>query len=423
MGSEGRQWVNNNYLSLTPLGHMTEDLLLHMYSRDGRKRFLSKDIQRVEEGYSPGRVDLPLEKRDAINSCLEMLQLRGYIRLKKDSNDKASTLYGGAFTENMEIYCLNRGIRTKKQIIEQEQAAVRKCTDIKSAELSRWLAEEESSGRYVVKTFRSISEQDFREKDFINAVRIADEILSGEKHAVYERDIAKKAVNDSKGITSGVRRILERILFECADEEIREFFDERKAALGDRAQILPLYGVVKTPEYILTHGSMEISLKNGKIIDTQGYPYAFSSEYLSDIESICANGKKFVTIENRTSYEDFHEDGTVKIYTGGFLSFPERMLLVKIREGNPASHFLHWSDIDCGGIRIFRQIKKYIPSICPYQMDVRALEENRGLWTGLTDNDRRFLTGCLADPVFGPLASYMLKNNCKLEQESLYARK
>ena len=414
--------MRHDFVSHTGPGQRTERALLGMYAEGGRKRFTWKDIcSRVDEGYAPGRIDFPVEKRDAINGCLEMMGAYGYVTLKKDRKEKAFTLYGGQFTEKMEDYCLANGVRTKRYMAGREILAIEKCGRVRDGRLAVWLERERRTGNFVTKTFPVISESGFPEKGFINAVKLADEILSFPKGLVYERDIAKKVLNNSKGITPWVRKTLERILSECADEEMLEAFEERKRALGAKAQILPLYGVVKTPEYIRTEGPMTITLTDGRKIETQGLPYAFSSEYLDVISSIRTDAARIVTIENLTSYEDFHGEGAVKVFTGGFLSFPGRVLLAKIYEGNPSAEYLHWSDIDCGGIRIFRQVKKYIPTVVPYRMDAATLKENREYWTGLTDNDRRYLLSCADDPLFSGLAGYMLENDAKLEQESIYA--
>lgn len=414
--------MHHDYISYTVLGRRVEDMLFRMYAKDGRKRFSVEDIaSSADSGYAPGRVDYPVERRDEINTCLEQMEMYGYIVLRKSPKEKSFTLYGGRFTEKMEEYCLWRGFLTKRHLRSQEVAALQKCRGIKNSRLMQWIDKESREGNYIKKSFPAVSTQAFPENAFINAVKIADEVLSIENGMVYERDVAKKAVNDSKGITPAVRVILERILTDCADEEMLETFAERKEALGGKAGILPLYGVIKTPEYIRAEGDMTVTFPNGKEFRTWGFPYLFSSKYLDDIRGIQAHCSRIITIENLTSYEDFQEENFLKIYTGGFLSFPARLLLRKIYNSNPDALYLHWSDIDCGGIRIFRQVKRYIPSAMPYRMDITTLEEYAGYGTRLTVNDRDFLCRCVDDPYFSDLAAYMLDNDIKLEQESFYA--
>lgn len=155
-------------------------------------------------------------------------------------------------------------------------------------------------------------------------------------------------------------------------------------------------------------------------IRTCGLPYAFSSQRLDKIKIVIVHAKKFITIENLTSYEDFHENGTVKFYTGGFISFPARELLSKIYKDNPEVKYMHWSDIDCGGIRIFKHIRNYVPAVIPYRMDIGTLEKGKNYWTSITDNDRDYLETCI-DDTFSEVIGYMLKYGIKLEQESIYA--
>ena len=54
----------------------------------------------------------------------------------------------------------------------------------------------------------------------------------------------------------------------------------------------------------------------------------------------------------------------------------------------------------------------------PYKMDTATLRANLSYTKKLTDNDRKRLNALL-DSEFGETVSFMLENNCKLEQEAL----
>lgn len=51
-------------------------------------------------------------------------------------------------------------------------------------------------------------------------------------------------------------------------------------------------------------------------------------------------------------------------------------------------------------------------------MDVKALKSNLRYSKKLTENDKKRLAA-LADTEFGEIVEFMLKNNCKLEQEAM----
>lgn len=397
----------------------TERVLACLYAKNGRAGFSYKDISaHIDKGYAPGRIDFPMEDRDRINQALEEMDRAGYVVLRKYTKEHSFTLYGGTFTKRMEDLCLQTGFMTRTRIAREERESIAGCPAPENERLAEWVDNERIECRLAKEAFSTSSEAGFPGKELQHAVMLADAVM-GHRGTMYERDLAKKVLNDSKGITRKKRTFLERILVECADKELLEDYEERKAMLGTNTRILPLYGVIKTPEYIRTQGHMKILLNNGGVIETHGLPYLFSSQYIKEIEHITVMDKRIITIENLTTYEDYNEKDTVKVYTGGFPSFPTRELLEKIHKDNPEIRCLHWSDIDCGGFRIFRHIRQYLPMAEPYRMDIKDMEENKDFWTPLTENDRAAICKYKDDPFFGAVSAFMLKNNAKLEQESI----
>lgn len=69
-----------------------------------------------------------------------------------------------------------------------------------------------------------------------------------------------------------------------------------------------------------------------------------------------------ITIENKANYESMEYSGdTLYIYCHGFFSPKERRFLRRAEElAGPETEFLHWSDMDYGGIRIFRFMKEKV---------------------------------------------------------------
>ena len=387
-------------------------VLTHMYAKERRKGFRYKDIaERVDPGYTEGRVDFPMEKRDRINNALLGLERDGYIILKRYRKEAMFTLYGGEFCKRMEDLCLEAGIKTKDRVRREEEDVLASFLDGTSPALSGWIRKEQKDLSFA-------SAERFDREAFRTGLMLADAAISNVS-SVRERDFAKRVTNDTKSITPPVRRYLEKILQACADKETLEEYAARKRLLGEKAQILPLYGVIRTPQYILTQGDMDIHMADGAVICTRGYPYAFSSEYIEGIRRIDLKDHRVLTIENKTTYEDCHEPGTTKIYTGGFLAFPARELLAVIYASNPDAQYRHWSDIDGGGIRIFRHVRQFLPTAEPYRMDVGALREGAEYTTRLTENDRKYLLTCKDDTFFGETVKYMLEHDTKLEQESL----
>ena len=129
-----------------------------------------------------------------------------------------------------------------------------------------------------------------------------------------------------------------------------------------------------------------------------------------------------MTIENKTTYEDAYlMKGTARMYVGGFPGFAEKEILRKIAKDNPGLKFLHWSDIDYGGFKIFHNIKNVTKRSEPYRMDIATLQKYSAYTKNLTQTDRTRLESIIGDRTFSPVIQYMLADDIKLEQESFYA--
>ncbi len=80
---------------------------------------------------------------------------------------------------------------------------------------------------------------------------------------------------------------------------------------------------------------------------------------------------------------------------------------------------MHFGDIDAGGFYILQHLRDRTGiAFFPYCMDAKTLKENFQYVKKLTENDKKRLTA-LADTEFGETIEFMLKNNCKLEQEAM----
>ncbi len=86
-----------------------------------------------------------------------------------------------------------------------------------------------------------------------------------------------------------------------------------------------------------------------------------------------------MTIENKANYENMaYAEDTLYIYCHGFFSPKELRFLSGLRGVLPAGvKYLHWGDMDYGGIRIYQYIKRHLfPELVPYRMDTRDFEEH-----------------------------------------------
>ncbi|NCB92964.1 MAG: DUF2399 domain-containing protein [Clostridia bacterium] len=100
-----------------------------------------------------------------------------------------------------------------------------------------------------------------------------------------------------------------------------------------------------------------------------------------------AGVKRIMTIENKANYENMrYRSDTLYIYCHGFFAPKERRFLEQLPELADVDEnleYLHWGDMDYGGIRIYNFIKKELfPKLKPYRMDAeeyrKALKAKAG---------------------------------------------
>ena len=130
-----------------------------------------------------------------------------------------------------------------------------------------------------------------------------------------------------------------------------------------------------------------------------------------------------MTIENKANYEDMsYSEDTIYIFCHGFFTPKEVRFLRKFVDlVDSDCEFLHWGDMDFGGMNIFLfNQEKVFPKLKPYKMDTEsfrsALEAGAGI--PLAESTRKKLeakeVGMLTE-----LKNIILKTNQVVEQEAL----
>lgn len=188
--------------------------------------------------------------------------------------------------------------------------------------------------------------------------------------------------------------------------------------------ILRECNVLKTPTQVLVKGNGVIVLQ-GQSIDLSMLEgdIGFSTKTLPSIETIIVNGGRIVTVENLTSFFDYHNGDDLVIYLGGFHNTAKREFIKKIYATNPDKKYCHFGDIDAGGFYILEDLRNktgiHFESLC---MDVQTLQEYKDFTKKLTAEDRKRLQTLGERDEFRTVVEYMLANDCKLEQENITAR-
>lgn len=241
--------------------------------------------------------------------------------------------------------------------------------------------------------------------EFENILIAVDEIFKIETET-YLRDFSVRVFKDSK-IFEGLSSKVVNLLYEYGD------FPEKEQVLGN-------LNLIKNPTYVNFKGKGIIEIKEEKIDLTNfSSDIAISSAMLSDINKIKITGKAVITIENLTSFHTFNNEDMFVIYLGGYHNAVRREFIKKIFMQNPDVPFYHFGDIDAGGFYIFEHLKRQTKvDFKSFKMDIETLKQYNKYSKQLTDNDRHRLMK-LKDSEFSKVIEFMLKNNCKLEQEAI----
>lgn len=112
-------------------------------------------------------------------------------------------------------------------------------------------------------------------------------------------------------------------------------------------------------------GPVVVEGPNGRLVDGNVKPFASVHPEMLPQLSVSKPPTAILTIENYASFNRQVreiEDGSLVVYTGGFPAAGVIELLSKVLTGVPAEvPFLHWGDVDAGGVRIFRYLEENLP--------------------------------------------------------------
>lgn len=267
--------------------------------------------------------------------------------------------------------------------------------------------------RYCNTQFERINKNktvQFFNDDFIEFenILIAVEELFKLTTETFVRDFSVRVFRNSK-IFEGLCSKVINLLYEYGD------FAEREQVLGN-------LNVIKNPTYVYFKGRGLITIKEQGIdLSKLSSDIAVSSVVLPDIDKIEITCKAVITIENLTSFHSFHDADMFAIYLGGYHNSVRREFIKKIYQQNPEVIFYHFGDIDAGGFYILEHLKRETGvNFKAYKMDVDTMKGYHNYSKELTDHDRDRLLK-LKGIQYDEVITYMLENNCKLEQEAINA--
>lgn len=192
--------------------------------------------------------------------------------------------------------------------------------------------------------------------------------------------------------------------------------------------VLAQYCILPTEQEIFIKGNWRLEWED-RVIETAGLKggIAVLSNDIQRIKRIKTFSTRLITVENKTSYQRMQPEGAALMYLGGFAARYQISFLIKTFQDNPGLEFLHFGDIDVGGLLIHRHLCRASGiRFRLYHMGIRQLEDDRfkPCRKRLTENDRNRMKGLMKEEEYKEVLQYMDEHDVKLEQEiiSYYER-
>lgn len=220
--------------------------------------------------------------------------------------------------------------------------------------------------------------------------------------------------------------------FESKEYEPRILTVLRTSPLCDEEmeddEVLRIHGILTYSQTLEWKGPLRYRLEDGTIIDSSANKYGtvLNAQTIEHALPCALPGvKQILVIENKANYEDMtYSADILYIFCHGFFSPKEVRFLKKLAEiTETGAEYLHWGDMDFGGIRIFRFNQQHIfPDLKPYRMDPETFTAalNAGAAIPLPDAKRTRLEKMAAGDLEA-LKQCILENGAEIEQEVLLA--
>lgn len=191
-----------------------------------------------------------------------------------------------------------------------------------------------------------------------------------------ERIFSSRMYGDSKHFEKYIKPKVLSILRYIKKQENEEY--------GDDEELLREKGISRWPEIIEFTGGIKAVINDGTVIDFSPMRYGayINSETILNVEKIVTDGiRRVIFIENKANYiwyvSHLKQADELVLFHGGCYSPVKGRWFEQMYTGSKkcdAVEYLHWSDIDIGGFRIYTRLKRCIVAeLKPYKMDVETL--------------------------------------------------
>ena len=260
---------------------------------------------------------------------------------------------------------------------------------------------------------QDVKKPDMEDGDFFHCLNRAAAIES----PVWRRQFSSEVLHDSKMFEKKYQDKVVTVL-----EKYSPLSEEGMTA----DDILRVHGIKTYSQTLEWKGPLVYRIGSGKPIDSSVnlFGTVINAQTLEQAVPIAVPGiRHIILVENKANYEsmDFRED-TLYIYCHGFFSPKELKFLGALTEiTGENTEYLHWGDMDLGGIRIFLyNQRKLFPGLKPYRMDASAYETAiaQGAGIPMKKEKKEKLQRLDAGDLDG-LKECILETGMEIEQEAL----
>lgn len=346
--------------------------------------------------------------RDEIEKDIACLEKQGFVIVAKDK-------YTGLL-KNIDLNISN--VNNAYLFIERTPVNdILESEKVKISEMQNAYKESNLLSKYYQHLLNLIDNHKNRDKyykeidDLITQSKIVDAIEKQDED-IFVRVFSKKKFGDSKLVEKRESKLMQ-LFNEFGNDEYTSFTD-----------LLETHNIVKNKGNAIAKHGITFSINNQTIdLDAMNEEFYFSMDMLLKMQIRNISKTKVITVENLTSFYMFEDSEAVILYLGGFHNSAKRQLIKKIHDFNPNLQFYHTGDIDCGGFEILIDLRnKTGIDFKPLLMGIKEIAQYKNECQHLTENDKKRLTSLLCSKEasdFEDVIKYMLKNNIKLEQESI----
>ena len=253
-------------------------------------------------------------------------------------------------------------------------------------------------------------------EEAVNIMNLTEHILLNDSD-ILERELSISVLKNSKLFSEKYRRKV------CSILEKHGSFESVIGSIDDTresdAVLLEEFHVYANPSYVYFKGNAEVKFSDGTVINiSSDIPVSLSSSCVEKITNVLIHSEDIMTVENLTSYNRMSSKDTMFLYLSGYHNTVKSQFIRRIAKDNPGKTWKHFGDIDPDGFYILEHlIKNTGITFTPTFMSIEYITKYSAYCKPLTKNDIIKANSLISLGKYVDVMQYLLKNNCKLEQE------